>query len=161
MTAPALTSTKPVLSQSPPRHVLSQHAVVSLSDLPVTLERAFGALYAELARTGVEPDGPPFVIYNNLPDADEKWDIDICSPIAVPLEPPADSAYFEMPAGRVVTLLHVGPYETLGESHAQIERFLVDHQLEASGPPREFYLSEADVPPEETMTLIEWPVKEP
>jgi effector-binding domain-containing protein len=161
MTAPALISTKPVVSQSPPRHVLSQHAVVSLGDLPTTLGRAFGALYAELARAGVEPDGPPFVIYNNLPAADEEWDIDICAPVAAPLEPAEGLAYREMPAGRVVTLLHVGPYETLGQAHAQIERFLVDHHMLASGPPREFYLSQPDVPAEETTTLIERPVGGP
>jgi len=69
--------------------------------------------------------------------------------------------YIEMPSGIVVSLLHIGPYETLGEAYLQVEAYIGEHGLQKAGPPREFYCSEPDVPPTETRTLIEWPVSQP
>jgi effector-binding domain-containing protein len=42
-----------------------------------------------------------------------------------------------------------------------ISRYVAGHALTFTGPPREFYLSEPDVPPDEIRTLIEWPVSKP
>ena len=65
-----------------------------------------------------------------------------------------------MPSCIVASLLHVGPYDTLGEAYAQIETYVAEHGLQKVGPPREFYYSEPEVPPAETRTLIEWPVNQ-
>lgn len=158
MTAPASTTDEPSLTRSPPRRVLSKHALITIEELPATLGETFAELYAAIELTGTEPDGPPFVIYHTVPTPGAKWEIDICAPVAAEVPTPPDITYSEMAAEPIVYLLHVGPYEGLGEVYAGIGRFLADNNLTPSGPPREFYLSEPDVPPAETQTLIEWPV---
>ena len=158
MTAPALAVDEVSVSQSPPRRVLSRHVTVDEADLPSTLGTTFAEIYGHLGRAHVEPDGPPFVVYHDSSEPGVRWDIDICAPIAKAVEPPPDLEYSELPGGRVCSLLHAGPYSTLGEAYAQIQRYIEQHRLTRAGPPREFYLSEAEVPPDETMTLIEQPI---
>jgi effector-binding domain-containing protein len=158
MTASAPAIERATVSESPPRRVLSRHAVVKQKDLAATLGRTFGELYAQIGAAGIEPDGPPFVTYHEGTQAGLHWDIDICAPISAPIEAPAGFVYTELPASKVVTLLHVGPYHTLGVAHDALERFVADHRLAFAGPPREFYLSEPDVAPSEIQTLIERPV---
>jgi effector-binding domain-containing protein len=158
MTAPALAVDRVSVSQSPPRHVLSRHVTVDEADLPSTLGTTFAEIYAHLGTTHVEPDGPPFVVYHDSSEPGVRWEIDICAPIASPVAPPPGLEYNELPGGRVCSLLHAGPYSTLGAAYAQIERYLARNRLTRAGPPREFYLSEAEVPPEEIMTLLEQPI---
>ena len=66
--------------------------------------------------------------------------------------------YMELPATRVVSLLHIGPYDTLGTAYDAIESYVADKGLNVSGSPREFYLSPPDVPPDQIQTLVERPV---
>jgi len=158
MTAPTLTNHEVSLSESPPRRILSRHVTVDEADLPSMLGTTFAEIYAHLGWAHVEPDGPPFVVYHDSSEPGVRWDIDICAPIASAVEPPPGLESRELPGGPVASLLHVGPYSTLGEAYARIERYLEQHGLTRAGPPREFYLSEAEVPPEETTTLIEQPI---
>lgn len=158
MTASAPTIERVTVTDSPPRRVLSRHAVVEQKDLASALGRTFGDLYAQIGAAGIEPDGPPFVTYNEGTEAGLHWDIDICAPISAPIKPPAGFAYNEVPASKVVTLLHIGPYQSLSVAHDAMERYVAGHGLTFAGPPREFYLSEADVAPDEIQTLIERPV---
>jgi effector-binding domain-containing protein len=158
MTASASTAEGPRITRSPPRRVLSKHALVTLEELPVTLGEGFAELYAAVARAHTEPDGPPFVVYHTVPTPGAKWEIDICAPVAASVPAPPGITYSEMAAESIVSLLHVGPYESLGEAYSVVGRFMTDNDLAPNGPPREFYLSEPDVPAAEIQTLIEWPV---
>jgi effector-binding domain-containing protein len=158
MTTTASTAESPRVTRSPPRRVWSKHAQVALDELPDTLGEGFAELYAAVARTHNEPDGPPFVVYHTVPTPGAKWEIDICAPVAASLLAPPGITYSEMAAEPIVSLLHVGPYESLDQAYAVVGRFMTDNDLTPSGPPREFYLSEPDVPPAEIQTLIEWPV---
>lgn len=158
MTATASIAEAPQLTRSPPRRVLSKHALVTIDELPVTLGQTFAELYAAIERAATEPDGPPFVVYHTVPTPGARWEIDICAPVAAEIPAPPGITYAEIAAEPIVEVLHVGPYEGLGKVYEQIGRFMTEHNLVPSGPPREFYLSEPDVAPTETQTLIEWPV---
>jgi effector-binding domain-containing protein len=70
----------------------------------------------------------------------------------------ADFGFKEFAPERIVSLLQVGPYESLVEAYEAIERYLAEQGLETAGPPREIYLSEPEVPPAETRTLVEQPI---
>ncbi len=63
-----------------------------------------------------------------------------------------------MPAGSFASLLHVGPYDTLGVAYETLTRWVHAHELITAGPPREVYLSEPGTPPAELNTVIEFPV---
>jgi effector-binding domain-containing protein len=161
MSAPTVTVERPVLTSAPRRYVLYRHRSVAHSDLGQTISGTFGELYACVEASGANPGGPPFVVYQSGSQPGVLWEIDICAPVAAPLVAPVCADYMEMPACDVASLLHVGPYDTLGEAYAQVEAFIAEHGLQQAGPPREFYYSEPEAPPAETRTLIEWPVNQP
>jgi effector-binding domain-containing protein len=149
----------PTITESPQRLVVSRHCVCTQAELKDTLGSAFEALYARIAEAGVATDGPPFVVYNTFAEAESSWDIDVCAPIAEAITPAGDIGFREFPPERVVELLHVGPYETLKASYAEIDRYIADAGLTRTGAPREIYLSEADVPAAQINTLIEQPIR--
>jgi len=155
LVAPTVIPNVPVLGESSHRHVLFQHFVVPLEDLPQTIGKSFSTLYGRITQAGVIPAGPPFVIYHNMA---APWDIDVCAPVATPLTPTPEFEVKELPATRVVSLLHVGPYETIGTAYEAVDAYIRAHSLTPAGPPREIYLSPPETPPELIQTIIEWPI---
>jgi effector-binding domain-containing protein len=140
--------------------VVSKRLPVRLSEIGGVLGQAFGEVYGHLQAGGVESGGPPFVIYHGMPAADEPFDVEICAPVLRAVDPPVGWLLQELPAGTFVTLLHVGPYDTVGAAYDTLTEWIGGHDLAVAGPPREVYLSEPDTPPDETRTIVEFPVSE-
>ena len=90
----------PVIAELPARHVLYQHFVVSMDELPATIQRSFAALYGRIGLAGIIPAGPPFAMYNT---DTSPWDVNICAPIATSISPSADFQYMELPATRTAS----------------------------------------------------------
>ena len=139
--------------------VVSRRLPVRLSGIGETLGTAFGEVYGHLGAVGAaEPAGPPFVIYHGRPVDDEPFDIEVCAPISRAIDPPGGWLVQELPAGSFASLLHVGPYDTLGVAYETLTNWVHAHELIIAGPPREVYLSEPGTPPAEVNTVIEFPV---
>lgn len=140
--------------------VISKKFPTRLSTIGGELGRAFGEVYGQLGARGVETQGPPFVIYHEIPSGDEPFDVEVCAPIGGPAEAPAGWELQELPAGQFATLMHVGPYDSIGTTYDELTSWLGAHDLAVAGPPREVYLSEPSTPPAETRTIVEFPVIE-
>jgi effector-binding domain-containing protein len=129
--------------------------VLDVSTHPATLahvtRRGIGS------RIGVAPGGAPFVIYHSEP-RDGAIDLEVCAPVGPAIPAPEGWQVRELPAGTFATLVHVGPYDTVGVSYERISRWIADHGFEIAGPPREVYLDPPDTPPDRTRTIIEFPV---
>lgn len=138
--------------------VVSKRFPVRLSEIGVALGMAFGEVYGHLGARRVEGDGPPFVIYHGMPMADEPFDIEVCAPVANAVDPPPGWQVQELPAGTFVSLLHVGPYETVASAYSTLTGWIGDHDLAVAGPPREVYLNPPDTPPAQIRTIVEFPV---
>jgi hypothetical protein len=64
-----------------------------------------------------------------------------------------------LPAGRCVQMLHVGPYERIGETVALMRAYTDQNGLQFCGPHHEIYLSDPRrVPPEKLKTILREPV---
>jgi AraC family transcriptional regulator len=65
-----------------------------------------------------------------------------------------------LPGGLVATMMHVGPYDKLTESHAAIQQWIEAEGFVATGAPWEFYITDpADFPdPADWKTELFWPV---
>lgn len=62
--------------------------------------------------------------------------------------------------GACAQMLHVGPYEQLGESYIMLEAFAAEKELKRSGCPHDIYLSDPRrVAPEKLKTIIRLPVR--
>jgi effector-binding domain-containing protein len=140
--------------------VVSRRLPVRLPEIGSVLGRAFGDVYGHLGAGGIESDGPPFVIYHGTPVADDPFDVEICAPVARAIDPPACWQMQELPAGTFVTLVHVGPYDTVEAAYDTLTAWIGAHDLAIAGPPREVYLSEPETPPEQVRTIVEFPVVE-
>jgi effector-binding domain-containing protein len=138
--------------------VMSKRLPVRLSEIGSVLSGALGDVYKHLGAHGGEPRGEPFVIYHGMPEADDPFDVEICAPVARATDAPTGWQVQELPAGTFATLLHVGPYDTLGAAYEKLTTWLGTHDLVVMGPPREVYLSEPDTPPDQVRTIIEFPV---
>ncbi len=62
--------------------------------------------------------------------------------------------------GRVIQMLHVGPYDREGDTLAVMETFAAVHGLERAGVHHEIYISDPRrVPPEKLKTILRMPVR--
>jgi effector-binding domain-containing protein len=144
--------------EAPPQVVLIRHVLVDEVDLGNAIVSTFAEAYAYLGRAGIEPGGPPFLIYHHGPDGG-RWEADICAPvIGTAPDPPLGYEFATIDGGLVATTMHRGPYETVSAAYGAVGDWAKDHGYAFAGAPREIYLSEPDVPPDEIETVLEWPV---
>lgn len=82
----------------------------------------FDTGFAALVAAGVKPSGPAFAIYRGDPMA--VFDAEIGFPVAEPLAEPIEGSVTvepaTFPAGPALTLSHLGPYDSLGESWGRL-----------------------------------------
>ena len=162
MTQPATATQHDVsVKDAAPTTVLATRRTVAMEQLGATIGGTFGELYGYIGGVGVQPAGPPFVIYHARLEDGARWDVELCAPVPQRVEPPPGFECRVLSGGRVATTLHHGPYEGLAAAYDAIARWVEEQGLALGGPPRETYLSEPGTPPEEIRTLIEWPLAEP
>jgi len=84
------------------------------SSLPAVLEH--------LASVGVEPVGPPLIIYRAI-DMDGDLDVEIGWPTASEVEPSERVSSGTLPAGRYVVGTYVGPYDGLMDANGELQEW--------------------------------------
>jgi effector-binding domain-containing protein len=140
--------------------VVAKRVPVTLAEIGRVIGTSFGEVYGHLGGHGDVPAGPPFIIYHGTPASGEPFEIEICAPVAAAVDPPSGWQLRELPAGTFATLLHVGPYDTIGAAYAEILAWPGANGYAVAGPPREVYLSEPETPPDQIRTIVELPVTE-
>jgi AraC family transcriptional regulator len=139
--------------------VLARRTDVRLTDIGPVISSSFGQVYGYLGTHEVVPTEAPFVIYHGMPGPlDTPFEIEICAPIPRPIDPPEGWTLTELPAGMFASIVHIGPYQSLGAAYDELEAWIAEHGYAISGPPREVYLSEPGTPPAQTRTVVEFPV---
>lgn len=146
------------VTERPATTIVSRRAMVELAGIGQLIAGALGEVYSHLGRQRVAPAGPPFVIYHGMPD-NGPFEVEVCAPVPVAVEPPPGWQLGELPAGPVAGVTHVGPYDTVGQAYDALWAWLPAHGLEAAGPPRETYLSPPSTPPSQIRTAVEVPVR--
>lgn len=62
--------------------------------------------------------------------------------------------------GKVVQVMHIGPYGDVGEAYSKLTAFMQDEKLEPNGPFHEVYISDPGRTPEDKLkTIVRQPVK--
>lgn len=148
------------VEERPALLVVSKRLPVRITDMGPLFGSSFGEIYAHLGARNVQPAGEPFVIYYEMPNGDKPIDIEICAPVTQTIDAPRGWKVRQLPAGTFASLVHVGPYDTVGEAYTAMRRWFDTHDLVVSGPPREVYLSPPETPPDQIRTVIEFPVVE-
>ncbi|MGY3556491.1 GyrI-like domain-containing protein [Williamsia sp. R60] len=131
---------------------------VPISELSEFFARAFGSTMAALQAQGVDTAGPPFGKYFGQPS--DVVDVEAGFPVATPITPVDDVVPGTLPGGKAVEAVHVGPYDTMAGTYAELERYCADARLKPGVVMWESYLSdpEAEPDPEKWRTQICWPI---
>ena len=132
------------------------------TDLPHIGEdigRGFGTLMGAMGAQAATASGPPLVVYHDVIDADTDGDIEVCVPLAGPMEPDGGVAMRELAGGSMATTLHRGPYDEIGAAYDAVMDWISREGHTVTGPPREIYLNDPQtVRPDDLLTRIEFPI---
>ncbi|GAA4959253.1 GyrI-like domain-containing protein, partial [Actinoplanes utahensis] len=134
----------------------------NLATIGEAIQHGFGTVIGAVSTAGATPDGPPFVIYHAVLDADTEGDVEICVPVpAGATLPEGVVRYYEIPAGKVAATIHHGPYQEISPAYQVLETWIEEHGAGPHGAPREVYLDVPEtVAPEELRTEVQFPIGE-
>ena len=144
------------LSPQPTAVVREQVRMDALQDF---FGRAFGTVMNAIAAQGLQPIGPPFGYYHGMPT--EMVDVEAGFPVAASIKPGDGVIASSLPGGRAVESLHVGPYDTLPETYAEVQRRIEAEGLQPASDMWEYYLTDPESEPDPAtwQTRIVWPVR--
>lgn len=125
--------------------------------------RFIGDGFAGLGMAGVTPAGPPFLIYHDPEFSPESIDLELVCPVPVGSGPVATPggrtlAARTVPGGEAAVLVHVGPYDTVGEAYQALAAWIGQHGYRVAGPPQEVYMTSPQ-DPGPPVTEIRFPVQ--
>ena len=125
-------------------------AVVRVSTTPTGLKAEIGDALHEIelltARAAVGSVGPPFTRYLDWSEGHVVAEIGI--PVARPMPAAGRVEPSELPGGRVASVVHVGPYETIATTYGLMAARLDELGLHAAGPMWEVYWSDPERQPD-------------
>lgn len=137
---------------------LSIRTHAAVQDLPQVFGQSYGAIMQYFGQVGQQPTGEPFAAYYNMDM--QNLDLEIGFPSSGKLPGKGDIKPSELPGGKAVACLHVGPYDQCVAAYEAMEQWMKANGYEATGVAYEFYLNGPDdTPPEGLQTRIVMPLK--
>lgn len=146
--------------QLPDQTVAAVRRTTTLATISNAIESGFATLMGYLGPHGIEPAGAPVVVYPDVIDTETAGDIDVCLPVASPVDGDEHVRSLELPGGTVASTIHHGPYDEIRPAYHTLMGWMQEHDHEPSAPPREIYLNDpSQVPPDELLTEVAWPIR--
>lgn len=141
-----------------PQAAAAIRAEVPMDELRGVFDRAFPEVMRIVGEQGVAIAGPPFGFYPRMPT--ETVEVVVGFPVASPIAADGDVEPFELPGGRVVTGVHVGPYEELERTYGELTAWARGEGHQLRGAMWESYLSDPSAQPDPStwQTRIAWPI---
>ena len=141
-----------------PAHVLIVRARCARHELAQTMAQCFGKAFPYAMQSGVPLAGRPFTRYRSTGPG--LFTIESGCVLAAATPGKGDVEAATLPGGPAVVATHGGSYDTLGETYAEMERWMEKNGLRPGGAPWESYITDpADHPdPADWRTEIYWPL---
>ena len=114
-----------------PQPMVSIRTKCDRGDIGPTLGEILPEVWKYLRRQGLFPSGPPFTLYHGWDE--ELADIEGGMPVESPIEGEGRITAGEIPGGRVVSTIHVGPYEKLVEAYDALHVWVEKNEQEIAG----------------------------
>ena len=111
--------TEPKLEQREQQHYVAIPVRVSMDSIGKVLPPLMGEVFGWLAQKGVAPDGPPFFKFVVI-DMKKGMDMEVGVPVATAQKGDGRVKPGAFPAGRYATVVHVGPYERIIDTTADL-----------------------------------------
>ena len=146
------------IKDQPAQPTLSVRTRAAIGQLPQLLGQTYGAIMQYLGELGEYPVGMPFTAYYNMDMQD--LDVEIGFPVSRPLPDRGELKSGALPAGKIATTMHIGPYDTVGPAYEALTQYMQANGYTPSGVAYEFYFSDPQTtPPEQIQTQIVFPLK--
>ena len=145
------------IMNEPGRHLAVTRFTAEPEQIAVRMGPAFGTVMSYLDRHGLRPSGPAVGHYDI---ADDHFEVAAGFVVAAPIEAEDEVEPLTLPAGEVLSTLHVGSYNELPKAYEalQAEATRLGREIDRSVMWEE-YLTGPDTPERLQCTLVTWPVK--
>lgn len=131
----------------------------SLDSIGDAVSQGFATLMSAVQSQGSTPTAPPFIIYHDVIDEETEGDIEMCIPIANPIETEGEVDSRVIDGGPAAVIVHKGAYDELGPAYHALSTWISEHGHQFAGPPRETYLNDPnEVDVSELLTEVAWPI---
>ncbi len=133
-------------------------AEVPMAEIRTVFDRGFGEVMRVAEDQGVAITGPPFGFYPRMPTS--TVEVAVGFPVSTAITPDGDVTPFELPGGRVVTGIHLGPYESLEATYRELTEWAAAEGHSLAGQMWESYLTDPSAQPDPAtwQTRITWPL---
>jgi effector-binding domain-containing protein len=130
-------SSEPTVEDRPAQPYVAVRGLVTMGTFHLIADR-FPEVFGWLAERGIEPSGAPFFKYNVIDMANE-MEIEAGVPVAEAVDASGGPEVFggELPAGRYVTLTHVGHPQELVEVTGRLLAWAAERGIEWDSAPSE------------------------
>ncbi len=127
-------------------------------ELGAVFAECFPTVFTFITSKGIEPSGRPFGRYIEMTET--KVVVECGIPVPRELEGEGEITSSQITPGRYVELIHMGSFDTLGDSHAAMNAYIAANNLQIIGPPIEFYVTdpETETDPANWRTDIIYPI---
>lgn len=105
---------------------------VPMDGISEAVDQAFPELFGWLGQRGIAPAGPPFIRYHVI-DMASGLDIEMGVPVAPGVSGDGRVTAGVLPGGRYVVLRHVGHYDGLLASNAELQRWAEQQGITLEG----------------------------
>jgi effector-binding domain-containing protein len=140
------------------RKTLMIRTITPMSSISDAMGEAFTKLAAFMEKNGIAFAGPPYAKYYNMDM--EALDVEMGFPITAETAAEGSIKIGELPAGKIASAVHLGPYDKLEETYIKLMEYVKGKGLETEEWMYEFYLnSPMEVKPEDLQTEICYPLK--
>jgi effector-binding domain-containing protein len=142
----------------PAQPVLVMRSVLPVEKLPEFFGKAFGGVMAYLGESSEAPTGMPFGAYYNLDMS--ALEVEAGFPVARKLPDKGEIVCKDIPAGKYVSTMHRGPYDTVMSAYEALTEWAKANHYIPSGIAYEYYLNDPSADPSIVAeTEIRIPVK--
>lgn len=131
-------------------------ATVPWSQLKDVFDSGFKAVFSAAAEQGVPLAGPPFGYYPVAPG--EQVTVELGAPVAGEFQAAGEVAPGQLPGGRAVRTVHVGPYDALPDTYEALRLWMAEADLTPATGMWEVYVDDpsATSDPGTLRTEIYW-----
>lgn len=145
--------------KEPGRHLaVTRFTGRSAADISTHMGAAFGTVFGYLGRHGIDPLGPPVACYDM--GAGDTFEVRVGCEVEHPVQAEGDIEPYDLPACDTLSTVHLGPYDELPKAYEALEARARELGVQLDPVVMwEEYLTGPEVPPEETRTVIHWPVE--
>ena len=130
----------------PARHTAVIRATVERSELSTFCSHALRAVLSVMEGQGAVPGGEPFAYYHG--SLDGTVDVEAGFPTVEGFTASGDVLASELPGGKTVTGIHLGPYDARRDTYATISAWAIAHGLQPTGDMWEVYLTDPEREPD-------------